>query len=137
MAHYVRGCRGYKTEYCILYVGICCYTVMLQCYAIAQLYVAKFSNISIYLTKLYVTQSFAIASSVTYVQRNPPKLFLQCRSPPHQSMKSTKQIRRHFACSSQIFLFLAFCQDDGTVLYTSTLQHAELKLYLCTLSKRK
>ena len=34
--------------------------------ALAQLYVTKFSTISHYLTKLYVTYSFAIASSVTY-----------------------------------------------------------------------
>ena len=33
--------------------------------AIAQLYVMKFSVISLYLTKLYVTLSFAIASSLT------------------------------------------------------------------------
>ena len=32
--------------------------------AIAQLYVTKCSTISLYLTKLYVTQSFAIVSSV-------------------------------------------------------------------------
>ena len=34
--------------------------------AIAQLYVTKFSTISHYFTKLFVKQSFAIASSVTY-----------------------------------------------------------------------
>ena len=34
--------------------------------AIAQLYVTKFLIISLYLTKLYFTQNFAIASSVTY-----------------------------------------------------------------------
>ena len=33
--------------------------------AIAQLYVTKFSTISLYLTKLYATKRFAIASSVT------------------------------------------------------------------------
>ena len=32
----------------------------------AQLYATRFSTISLYLTKLYVTQSFAISSSVTY-----------------------------------------------------------------------
>ena len=33
---------------------------------IAQLYVTKFSTISLNLTKLYITQSFAIASFVTF-----------------------------------------------------------------------
>ena len=33
---------------------------------IAQLYVTKFSTISLSLTKLYITQSFAIASFVTF-----------------------------------------------------------------------
>ena len=33
---------------------------------LSSMYVTKFSTISFYLTKLYVTLSFAIASSVTY-----------------------------------------------------------------------
>ena len=41
---------------------------------IAQLYVTKFTTISLYLTKLYVTQSYAIASSQTSTAKNPPKL---------------------------------------------------------------
>ena len=41
--------------------------------AIAQLYVTKFSTISLYVTELYVTKSFAI-SVISQIQRNPPKL---------------------------------------------------------------
>ena len=41
-------------------------TLLYSVYSIAQLYVTIFSTISLYLTKLYVTQSFALASSVTY-----------------------------------------------------------------------
>ena len=39
--------------------------------AIALLYVTKFSTISLYLTKLYVTYSFTIASSVKYSEIRP------------------------------------------------------------------
>ena len=46
---------------------------------ISQLCVTKLSTHSLYLTKLYVTQSFAIASSlISHIQGNPPKPFKQC-----------------------------------------------------------
>ena len=41
-------------------------SILLENLSGAQLTVTKISTISLYLTKLYVTQSFAIASSVTY-----------------------------------------------------------------------
>ena len=50
-----------------------CYSIQLHTHleiltddAIAQLYVTKFSTISLYLTKLYAKQSFAIASLVKF-----------------------------------------------------------------------
>ena len=43
--------------------------------AIAQLYVTKFSTISLYLTKIYVTQSFAMGHQP---HQNPPKQFYPC-----------------------------------------------------------
>ena len=44
---------------------------------IAKLYVTKFSTISLYVTKLYVTYSAVELgnSVISYQQRNPPKLF--------------------------------------------------------------
>ena len=48
-------------------------------------FVKKYSTISLYLTKLFVTYSFAIASSFTYSAIS-AKTFLTVQQPPHSSL---------------------------------------------------
>ena len=61
----------------ILFLESSCFIIKSREIPTALLYVTKFSTNSLYLTKLYVTFNFEIASSVK-LQRNPPKLFYQC-----------------------------------------------------------
>ena len=67
--------------------------------AIAQLYVTKVSTISLHLTKLYVTQSFAIASSVTYSE------ICKCFS---NSEKKVHHLR-HYIIRVRAVLYCVFC----------------------------
>ena len=72
--------------------------------AIAQLYVTKFSTISLYFIKVYVTESYAIASLVTYSDIR-PNLSKSVHCPKHNLNVSRKtksqmeKVQRYTVCT--------------------------------------